>query len=772
MKKTLIALVCILVISLIPKTYSEETDKQTYDNESWNKAIIEKGKEIAHFKDLSDPISAAMEKQIIVLTTMRAQTDQRLDQLRFDLVIGSGSPYEYRRVLREICHVALSFQRILDSDRKDVDTLNYYLEVIKEVKDSLSKLKEAKNIKPEIISSLDTMNNDLTVIQNKFIEYRDSLNAALATTGSYSGISFDDPTKFNEIVFNALKSFYMTPDFDFFSGATWKVSTYLQHDWMSRFYLKMAENFPDNQNETMVLCICLFFGAIAFLILNIFINKYLKVDRKRLQPFKRSLFWFILAISFIAYNYSVAFMPKNSIIISLAILFLARALMLLGWGLRIQKADDVDASSSPFAPLFLLYVFGVFLQVTDLYKIFISSFWIIGIVIYLFFARKQFKKNFFKFEKALVSLSMVLGIICLLMVPIGLVYLSILIMMGWFLVCLGIQFARYISYSFNGMVQYIGGNYVVLKILLIGLSVPVLWLFIMLLIFMWGVGQIFGSYFFASFINTDIKIYNYTLNFTNFAFAIYLFFVFKTITNVAKLTIKRLSETSKIEHGASSSIGVLINYGLWSVYIIVMLKLLGFNMTSLAVISGGLSVGIGFGMRDILNNFVSGIIILGSHSIRHGDVVEIDGLAGKVIEITIRSTVVQTWENAIVCIPNSTIISNKLINWTNQDLVVRKDISIGVAYGSDIEKVKSILLRIGNEAEYILSKPAPTVFLQDFADSAITMTLRVWLSNIAYATVALSSIRERIYSDFAKNSIEIPFPQMDVTLKGNESSVK
>lgn len=762
MKKFLFAFAALLFLSLIPCIHADDLEEKALELDNWKQVIMGKGKEIAHFKELSHEICNIMEEKLKVLAKTKDETDLRLDQLRFDLIAGSSSPYEYRQALREICYVAHDFQSLLNFDRNEVDSLSNYLDMLSEAKESLKDLKGAKNLPPDVLTAIDKMDSDMTDIQTKFLYYRDAMRASISKTDTYSGISFNNPTKFNEVVFSQLKSFYFTPNTYLFSKSAWMISRYFREDWVNAMCLKLSQNFPDNQNEFTVLSICLLGGIVLFLIFNILINKFSKIDKKKLKPFKESLFWFVMAMAFIAYNYSVAFMPKNSIVMVLAVLFLARSIMFFGWGLRIKNRDNVDSSATPFAPLFWLYVYGAILQFADQFSVVLSALWIIGLVVFFFLVHRQLKKDFFKFEKALLSISIILGVICLFLVIIGLVYMSIVIMMGWFIICLGIQLARYINYSFNGIVQYIEGNYVILKILLIGLSVPVLWLFIILMVFMWGVGQIFGSYFFISFINTNVNLYGFTLNFSNIAFAVYLFFVFKTISNIARLTIKRLAETAKIESGAAPSITLLATYGIWSLCVIIVLNLIGVSMTSFAVITGGLSVGIGFGLRDILNNFVAGIIILVSHSIRHGDIIEVDGLIGKVIEITIRSTVVQTPDNAIVCIPNETIISNKLINWTNQDLIVRKDIAVGVAYGSDLEKVKSVLIRIANEAEYVLSKPAPSVLVSDFADSAISLTLRIWISDIAFAIGAMSNIRERIYSDFIKNSIEVPFPQLDV----------
>ena len=756
------SLLLIFITNLYSADKFTETEKEM---ESWKHVISGKQKEIAHFKELTSIICTNMEQLLKDLEKARDNTDLKLDQLRFDLVVGSTSPYDYRQVLREICHTALEFQHVLLVDNQKVDALTSYLDMINEAKLSLDELKKAKNLPPDIIRTLDDMDRDLGDIQIKFTYYRDALKSSLSKTNTYSGISFNNPTKFNEVVFNQLRSFYLTPDLDLFSKSAWMMSRYLGDDWINSFKLKMIENFPNNYDEVTVFTVCLISGIILFFIFSFIINKVVRLSEKHLKPFKKSLFWFILAIVLVTYNYNVEFMPKNSLVVLLAILFFVRSLLLLGWGLRVKDRENVDINSTPFAPLFWLYAYGVILQFLDQYFVFLSTTWLIGLVVFVFLAKKQFKKNFFSFEKTFLGISIAASIICILLTLAGLAYLSILSMMGWFLVCLGIQMARYIKYTFSDLVKYIEGNYLMLKIILIGISIPVLWLFIILMIFMWGVGQVFGSYFFVSFINMNFQLYNYNLNLSNLIFIVYLFFVFQTITNVAKVTIKKLSEKSTIESGAAPSITLLVNYGAWALYIGIMLKLLGMDMTSLTVISGGLSVGIGFGMRDVLNNFVSGLIILFSHSIKHGDIIQVGEVSGKVIKITIRSTVVKTADNAIVAIPNSTIISSNLINWTKQDLIVRKDITVGVAYGSDFDKVKSILTKIASEAKYVLTDPAPAVSLDNFAESSITLTLKIWISDIAYAASVLSNIREKIYADFNKNSIEMPFPQMDIHLK-------
>jgi len=197
----------------------------------------------------------------------------------------------------------------------------------------------------------------------------------------------------------------------------------------------------------------------------------------------------------------------------------------------------------------------------------------------------------------------------------------------------------------------------------------------------------------------------------------------------------------------------------------------GINLTNIALVTGGLSVGLGFGLRDIVNNFLSGLIILLGRSIRHGDIIEMDGIVGKVLEITIRSTVVQTNNNAIVAIPNSEIISSKLINWTGNNSAVMKEIKIGVAYDSDIEKVKYILLDIAKNNEHVLRDPPSLVVLNEFADSTLNFVLKIWVDDIRTALSITSSIREKINTEFKTNGIKMAYPQLDVHLKENISNI-
>ena len=226
-----------------------------------------------------------------------------------------------------------------------------------------------------------------------------------------------------------------------------------------------------------------------------------------------------------------------------------------------------------------------------------------------------------------------------------------------------------------------------------------------------------------------------------------------------------MANLSKLERGVAVSMQVVSSYGLWCLYIILVLYLLGANPTSLLVVAGGLSVGIGFGLQNIVNNFVSGLIILFGRFLHQGDVIEVDKLLCLVLKINIRTTVVQTRENALIILPNSEIISGRLINWTRNGKKIRRQMKVGVAYGSDVPLVKSLLLEVAAGHPRVLDQPSPRVLFWEFGNSTLDFVLRVWVNHIDYRNRVLSDLREETNRVFKENGIEIAFPQLDLHIK-------
>jgi small-conductance mechanosensitive channel len=226
-----------------------------------------------------------------------------------------------------------------------------------------------------------------------------------------------------------------------------------------------------------------------------------------------------------------------------------------------------------------------------------------------------------------------------------------------------------------------------------------------------------------------------------------------------------------MEEGLQDSITTISIYVIWLFGILFSLNALGFNSTSLTVILGALGIGLGFGLQNIFNNFISGIILLFERPIQIGDDIEVNGTWARVTKINVRSTVVQTYDNASLIIPNSDLISSQVTNWSFKDKRLRRSIDVGVAYGSDVELVRQILLEVAEKTSRVLKIPKPEVIFKDFGDSALIFRLRFW-TRIEYFYAVETDIRFAIDRRFREEHIEIAFPQQDIHIRSNVNSSK
>ena len=197
------------------------------------------------------------------------------------------------------------------------------------------------------------------------------------------------------------------------------------------------------------------------------------------------------------------------------------------------------------------------------------------------------------------------------------------------------------------------------------------------------------------------------------------------------------------------------------------LSVLGINLTALAVFSGTVGIGIGFGLQKISSNFVSGIILLVEKSIEVGDLLELDdGTVGFVRRFGARYVLIQTFENRDIMVPNEDLISSKVINWTYQDSSARIDINVGVSYDSDLELTKRLILEAAEEYPKCSTSSPPACYLLNFADSAVEFALFFWIDDVTEGRYeAKSQVMMAIWNKFKENDITIPFPQRDLYVK-------
>ncbi|WIO74030.1 mechanosensitive ion channel [Porticoccaceae bacterium LTM1] len=221
----------------------------------------------------------------------------------------------------------------------------------------------------------------------------------------------------------------------------------------------------------------------------------------------------------------------------------------------------------------------------------------------------------------------------------------------------------------------------------------------------------------------------------------------------------------------------IIHYIILVIGFFMALSVIGIDMTKLALVAGALGVGVGLGLQNIVNNFVSGLTILLEKSIRVGDFIEFnDGVVGEVLAINIRATLVRTNDNVDILVPNAEIFSTRVINWTLEEAIRRFRVPFGVAYGSDKEKVKTAVLEAANAIPYTLKneKYKPQVLMTGFGDSSLDFELAVWVQAevVKRPAVILSTYLWEIENAFRKYEIEIPFPQRDLHFRSSPAALK
>ncbi len=269
---------------------------------------------------------------------------------------------------------------------------------------------------------------------------------------------------------------------------------------------------------------------------------------------------------------------------------------------------------------------------------------------------------------------------------------------------------------------------------------------------------------FLTLLTTPVTIGKISISVMSFVSAFLILVLTHTLARLWRSFLKdKILADSGIEIGLQDSITMITVYSLWVFGILFSLHALGFGTTSLAVGFGALGIGLGFGLQNIFNNFISGIILLIERPIQVGDDVEVSGVWATVKKINVRATVVQTYDNASLIIPNSEFISQQVTNWSFKDKRLRRHIDVGVAYGSDIELVRETLLEIAKKSPHALKQPKAEVIFKDFADSALLFRLRVW-TIVEKIFRTETDIRFEIDRLFKERGIVIAFPQRDVHL--------
>ena len=252
-------------------------------------------------------------------------------------------------------------------------------------------------------------------------------------------------------------------------------------------------------------------------------------------------------------------------------------------------------------------------------------------------------------------------------------------------------------------------------------------------------------------------------------FAVSSWLAFWAARVVRRVLREELPGHSRLPRGVGNSIASLSYYGVLLAGLLIALSAAGFKVSQLALVFGALGVGIGFGLQNVVNNFVSGLVLMFERPIQPGDVVDAAGTSGTVREISLRATTIRTFDGADTVVPNGVLLASNLTNWTMFDRHRRFEITVGVAYGSDPARVLDVLLQAASDTPGVAPEPAPVLLLTGYGDSALNFVIKAWTTDIGSWMAVRGELLSRTLAALQAANIEIPYQRIDINLRPTEA---
>ena len=447
-------------------------------------------------------------------------------------------------------------------------------------------------------------------------------------------------------------------------------------------------------------------------------------------------------------------------------LLMSMGQMALAWDLYAFNRPDLQRRS-PLWPLFTPLLAGLVLLFLNLPSGMLGGLWILVLGGSLWLAHRRPLPDL-PFPLVIHVLRGHIGILwlALIMTLLGWGRLSILTCMAYAALAVCVQQAVGFMRLTNLVSAHLPqeGFKALISGLALALVLPAVLVVTTLATGLWILAYPGGSYLLTHMANLDVSVGKTTFNMLQVLLILSAFYVTRSFISVGRSFIGELPRQG-VRTDLIGPIQVVFTYALWGLFGLYALSALGFSLTSLAVVAGGLSVGIGFGLQNIINNFISGLLIIFGQTLREGDVIEVGGnLTGTVKRINVRSTMVETPDNAVIFIPNAEFLSGRLTNWTRNGRMVRRSIAVGAAYGTDVQLAIRLLRQTAEEHPNVLAYPPPSVLFTDFASRSLNFELRFWIADIAHGVDISTDLRVAIDRVFAEHGVEMPFPQMDIHL--------
>ncbi|MBO4334251.1 MAG: mechanosensitive ion channel [Desulfovibrio sp.] len=445
--------------------------------------------------------------------------------------------------------------------------------------------------------------------------------------------------------------------------------------------------------------------------------------------------------------------------------------ILLAWDLRMLSAPDVPHQAAPLLRLFPLTCIAYILLYLPLIRGVLLMLWLTSVIAVLCWRHfwPELSTGELRLENNIRAFDGFVLWLCLLLTLCGLHIYSMIT----YLLCVSLSLALELCLGGISQFNYLNENQpqeglrAIISNIAVSLAVPIIMVITISSVLLWVATLPGGLILLEQYLFKNFSIGSTEFNLLHILIIISAFFLTKAIVVTGSRYLSKIITNSKnnVDSTLVTPAQTAYTYTVWIFFALFVMHILDIDLKNAAMVMTGLSVGIGMGLQSIVNNFFSGLLLIFGRMLQVGDVIEVAGIAGRVARISVRDTLVQTYDNAFIYVPNSEFISGHLINWTHNDSSVRTNVSVGVAYGTDTDLVVRTMKGIITKHPGILRYPEPSVLFQNFGDNALDFTVYFWVNKFDDRLRICTEVRLAIDREFAKKHIEIAFPQLDVHLK-------
>lgn len=616
----------------------------------------------------------------------------------------------------------------------------------------------------QIIADLDTNAKNLL---NSYQNIETVLNKNLPQTQKLLDDINQLAKTFEEILPKLWLDYYINATNNIFSPLVWQNEIKNFTDVFSTTARTLRNDLP-NTIEAWVLflvrliTVCIFIGVPLYTSTKFTKKLPLAVHKAWKRILKESMPFILLGIAF----YYGSWQSHTIYQIGMGISAILMCYGQIQLAFILHTIQDSNMPQKPSIKIFVPVLFASLALLTFTPLILTLSFIWTLILLYLAYWTVKAPKSSYKIPRYIMIGFLIITIVGIIITPNGLARLSILLTLLYICLGVGLYQAFGIIHLSKVIQEYILNKKTSTFVyeLVHAFLFPILLLISLVVPFTWIFAYPGGIYIIQNISSFDFNFGTFSVNTLQIFTILIAFYLTKSIIKVINNFID--TNWNKDKNTSISTLTTPIKttvlFGCWGLFVLYCLKVLGFSLTSLTVVAGGLSVGIGLGLQGFVQNIFSGFSLIFGQNIREGDVVDVAGISGVVQKVSLRATQIRTYDNAIVFVPNSEFLSATFVNWTHNGTMVRKSIPIGVAYDSDLKVVTDTVMDVVKAQPDILSYPEPSFFFMNFGASSLDFELRIWIQDLDKALGIMTRVRLAINEAFKEKGIEIPFPQSEI----------